>query len=312
MRNWGSPVTYPTSSDPFPSRLAGLAAMIAGGLPLRLRHGQRAGDVRHARRPGDGLGSALALTAASLKAFQRDLEARGLSDRVIVHVWSEFGRRGEENGSLGTDHGAAGMGFLIGSQVKGQMLGEFPGLASGLDDEGNLKATLDYRSLLLLAPRTVVLDRRGGDHPECGKLRPPFAPEVGSLRRHLVFVALGLLVSAGTLPLLPLARSDGGGSVLPDARPGRRGRVSLFPLSLESSRRTGDDRARELRGGRPQFQAQTRRGHARLHDRQNPARSADDEDAPAPARTLQVLVQRRRPQGTRHEGQAPSYAPLAG
>jgi uncharacterized protein (DUF1501 family) len=100
----------------------------------------------HADQATD-FGSALALTADSLKAFQRDLEARGLADRVIVHVWSEFGRRGEENGSLGTDHGAAGAGFLIGSQVKGQMLGEFPGLASGLDDNGNLTATFDFRSL---------------------------------------------------------------------------------------------------------------------------------------------------------------------
>ena len=39
-------------------------------------------------------------------AFQRDLEARGLDDRVIVQLWSEFGRRPHENGS-GTDHGAA-------------------------------------------------------------------------------------------------------------------------------------------------------------------------------------------------------------
>ena len=31
--------------------------------------------------------------ADSLLAFQRDLEARGLADRVLVHVWSEFGRR---------------------------------------------------------------------------------------------------------------------------------------------------------------------------------------------------------------------------
>ena len=35
----------------------------------------------------------------ALLAFQRDLEARGLADRVLVHVWSEFGRRAEENGS---------------------------------------------------------------------------------------------------------------------------------------------------------------------------------------------------------------------
>ena len=48
---------------------------------------------------------------------------------MLVLVWSEFGRRAEENGSHGTDHGAAGIGFLIGSRVRGQMLGEFPGLA---------------------------------------------------------------------------------------------------------------------------------------------------------------------------------------
>jgi uncharacterized protein (DUF1501 family) len=111
----------------------------------------------HADQATD-LSSALALTAASLNAFQRDLEARGLSDRVIVHVWSEFGRRGEENGSLGTDHGAAGMGFLIGSQVKGQMLGEFPGLAKRARRRGKPEGDLRFQVPLLLASRTVVLD----------------------------------------------------------------------------------------------------------------------------------------------------------
>ena len=58
------------------------------------------------RSSSDGL----QLTAASLLSFQRDLEARGLADRVLVHVWTEFGRRAKENGSGGTDHGAAGTG----------------------------------------------------------------------------------------------------------------------------------------------------------------------------------------------------------
>ena len=35
----------------------------------------------------------------SLAAFQADLEARGLADRVLTLVWSEFGRRPEENDS---------------------------------------------------------------------------------------------------------------------------------------------------------------------------------------------------------------------
>ena len=63
-----------------------------------------------------------------------------------MHVWSEFGRRPEENGSLGTDHGAAWIGFLMGSRVKGGLIGEFPGLAK-LDSLGNLRSTCDYRAI---------------------------------------------------------------------------------------------------------------------------------------------------------------------
>jgi uncharacterized protein (DUF1501 family) len=94
----------------------------------------------------DDLSDGLKLTADSLLAFQRDLEARGLADRVLVQVWSEFGRRVQENGSLGTDHGAAGIGFLIGSRVRGRMVGEFPGL-DRLDEQGNLRATADFRAV---------------------------------------------------------------------------------------------------------------------------------------------------------------------
>ena len=141
-----SPVSYPQSTDGFPRRLAGLAAMIAGGLPLRVVALTAPGHYdTHSDQP-DALRQGLQVTSDSLLAFQRDLEARGLADRVLVHVWSEFGRRAEENGSQGTDHGAAGVGFLVGSSVRGGMLGEYPGLDS-LDDEGNLRATADFRGL---------------------------------------------------------------------------------------------------------------------------------------------------------------------
>ena len=73
----------------------------------------------------DALPKNLKLTFDSLLAFQRDLEARGLADRVLTLVWSEFGRRAAENGS-GTDHGAAGVGLLIGTRASGRMIGEFP------------------------------------------------------------------------------------------------------------------------------------------------------------------------------------------
>jgi uncharacterized protein (DUF1501 family) len=141
-----SPVSYPTSSDAFPRRLAGLAAMLGNGLPLRCVALTAPGSYDTHSNQAPALASGLQLTANSLLAFQRDLEARGIADRVLVHVWSEFGRRAGENGSGGTDHGAAGVGFLIGTRAKGTMVGEFPGLQS-LDAHGNLTATSDFRGV---------------------------------------------------------------------------------------------------------------------------------------------------------------------
>ncbi len=131
----------------FAQRLAGLSEMIAAGLPLRCVAVQAAGEYDTHDNQEEDFDRDLQSTADSLLAFQRDLEARGLADRVLVHVWSEFGRRAEENGSNGTDHGAGGVSFLIGTRVRGQMVGEFPGLERGLDADGNLRATSDFRSL---------------------------------------------------------------------------------------------------------------------------------------------------------------------
>lgn len=142
-----SPVAYPGGEDDdFPRRLAGLAAMLAAGLPVRAAAITAPGMYdTHDEQPQE-LADSLKLTAASLLAFQRDLEARGLADRVLVQVWTEFGRRAKENGSNGTDHGAAGAGVLIGTRVRGRMIGEFPGLGR-LDEDGNLRATSDFRGV---------------------------------------------------------------------------------------------------------------------------------------------------------------------
>jgi len=119
----------------------------AGGLPLHVVALTAPGHYdTHSNQAGD-LAQGLQLTADSLLAFQRDLETRGIADRVLVHVWSEFGRRAQENGNAGTDHGAAGVGFLVGTRAKGQMIGEFPGLQNGLDTDGNVKATADFRGV---------------------------------------------------------------------------------------------------------------------------------------------------------------------
>jgi uncharacterized protein (DUF1501 family) len=138
-----SPVTYPSGA--FGKRLAALGAMVAGGLPLRCVALTAPGAYDTHSNQAGALSSGLTQTCDALLAFQRDIEARGVADRVLVKVWSEFGRRPSENGS-GTDHGAAGCAFVIGTRTVGRMVGEFPGL-SVLDKDQNLRATSDFRGL---------------------------------------------------------------------------------------------------------------------------------------------------------------------
>ena len=142
-----SPVAYPKSSTTdFPQRLAGLAAMIAAGLPLRCV--ALTSDTQfdtHSSQP-ETFGSGLSVIADGIAAFQADLEARGIADRVLLHVWSEFGRRAQQNGSNGTDHGAAGVSMLVGSRAGGKMIGEWPDLAH-LDTNGNQRANVDFRGV---------------------------------------------------------------------------------------------------------------------------------------------------------------------
>jgi uncharacterized protein (DUF1501 family) len=122
--------------------------MIGAGLPLHCVALTATGHYDTHATQADDLQRGLQTTSDALLAFQRDLEARGVADRVLVHVWSEFGRRAKENGSDGTDHGSAGIGFLIGTRVRGGMIGEFPGVGpGGLDELGNLRATADFRGV---------------------------------------------------------------------------------------------------------------------------------------------------------------------
>jgi uncharacterized protein (DUF1501 family) len=140
------PVAYPDGEDSwFGESLAALAAMLGAGLPIRCAAISSPGDFDTHDNQADGFDSDLAVAANTIAAFQADLEARGLADRVITLVWSEFGRRPEENDS-GTDHGAGGAAYVIGTQVRGRMIGEFPGLAQ-LDADDNLRATSDFRAL---------------------------------------------------------------------------------------------------------------------------------------------------------------------
>ncbi|MGB0871705.1 MAG: DUF1501 domain-containing protein [Solirubrobacterales bacterium] len=141
-----SPVEYPTEGGDFPDRMQSLAAMLAIGLPLRCVTVRASGGYDTHDDQKDDFERNIKAAADTLLAFQRDLEARGLAHRVLVEVWTEFGRRVKENGSAGTDHGAAGMAMLMGTRVQRQLLGEWTGV-SNLDRDGNMRPSLDYRAL---------------------------------------------------------------------------------------------------------------------------------------------------------------------
>ena len=82
----------------------------------------------------------------ALNAFHAELTARGVADDVLVVTYSEFGRRVEENGSTGTDHGTAAPMFAFGNPVIGGVYGPNPDLAD-LDDDDNLKFSSDFREV---------------------------------------------------------------------------------------------------------------------------------------------------------------------
>jgi uncharacterized protein (DUF1501 family) len=94
--------------------------------------------------------------ASTLAAFATDL-GTAMADVTLLTL-TEFGRRVEENGSGGTDHGFGQTVFLLGDGVKGgQVHGAWPGLAPDELIDGDLDATTDYRNLL-----AEVLEERCG------------------------------------------------------------------------------------------------------------------------------------------------------
>jgi uncharacterized protein (DUF1501 family) len=137
-------------STDFDRRMANLAWLLDSNLGMRVAclsydDGWDFHDSQESRQAANLTG-----LSTTLAAFQADLEARGLADRVLTLVWSEFGRRVEDNssGGGGTDHGAGGLAMLIGTHAKGGLAAEFPGISdSDLDEWGNLKVPTDYRQI---------------------------------------------------------------------------------------------------------------------------------------------------------------------
>lgn len=81
----------------------------------------------------------------ALAPFLEDIRGTPAGDETLVVAFSEFGRRVQENGSRGTDHGRAGPMFVAGRRARGGVIGKHPSLTE-LDD-GDLVHTTDFRSV---------------------------------------------------------------------------------------------------------------------------------------------------------------------
>jgi uncharacterized protein (DUF1501 family) len=131
---------YPESE--LARRLKLTARVIKAGLGTRVYYLEQGGYDTHGHQlPRHA--PLLEELSASLRAFLDDLAAARLADRVLVLVFSEFGRRVAENGSKGTDHGTAGPVLLAGPCVRPGLHGAYPSLTDLVD--GDLKIAVDFR-----------------------------------------------------------------------------------------------------------------------------------------------------------------------
>lgn len=106
-------------------------------------------DTHIAQGGGEGaLAELLRDVGASLAAFYDD--ARDFANQLSVVVLSEFGRRVQENGGLGTDHGHGSVMWLLGGGMRGgRVHGAWRGLhADALFQNMDLAVTTDYRDVL--------------------------------------------------------------------------------------------------------------------------------------------------------------------
>ena len=161
---------YPNSG--LATRLKTIAQLIGGDLSTRVYYANIGGFDTHADQPRKHA-ALLGELSEAIAAFYRDLTLQKRDKDVVLMTFSEFGRRVQENGSLGTDHGAAGVMFVAGGALRGGVHGEQPGL-DDLED-GDLRFHTDFRRVY-----ATILDRWLG---------APSAKVLGGEFAHLKFLA---------------------------------------------------------------------------------------------------------------------------
>jgi uncharacterized protein (DUF1501 family) len=164
LRAKDSSPRYPPTA--LASRLQVVARLLKGGVGTRVFYTSQSGYDTHFIQAQQHA-ELLREFAGALRAFLDDLAAAGLAERVVMLAFSEFGRRVQENGSQGTDHGTAGPVFVAGPGVRAGLVGKTPSLLDLQD--GDLKMEVDFRQVY-----ASVLDWVG--LPSGTALAGPFAP----------------------------------------------------------------------------------------------------------------------------------------
>lgn len=144
-------VVYPNNG--FALALRTVAGAIVRGIGSKVFWVQTGGYDTHAQQgASDGAyGNLMGTLGDGLWAFYSDVRNQGLANDTTVVVFSEFGRRISENGSGGTDHGAAGLMMVLGGMVRGGIHGTAASLAPGSptleNNSGDVRYETDFRSV---------------------------------------------------------------------------------------------------------------------------------------------------------------------
>jgi uncharacterized protein (DUF1501 family) len=145
-------VAYPNNG--FALALRTVAGAIVKNVGSRVYWVQTGGYDTHAQQGqggGGGYAGLMGTLGDGLWAFYSDIRNQGFSNDTTVIVFSEFGRRISENGSNGTDHGAAGVMMALGGMVRGGLYGTAPVLSPGHptleNNSGDVRYETDFRSV---------------------------------------------------------------------------------------------------------------------------------------------------------------------
>jgi uncharacterized protein (DUF1501 family) len=147
LRGKAAPARYPDNNG-LGQRLRLVAQLVKAGLGTSIYYTQLGGFDTHANQQGTHFGL-LREMGDALQAFLDDLSASGDARRVLILVFSEFGRRLTENASGGTDHGTAAPVLLLGGGVRPGLHGPCPNLADLAD--GDPKHAIDFRQVYATA-----------------------------------------------------------------------------------------------------------------------------------------------------------------